>query len=50
MRLASGTRLGLHRHIGELHALTLNGDRRLNDGRVVRAGDYIREPSGNVDW
>lgn len=50
MRLAPGVRLGLHRHTGEVHALTLAGERRLNDGRVVRAGDYIHEPSGNVDW
>jgi 2,4'-dihydroxyacetophenone dioxygenase len=50
MRLAPGTRLGLHRHTGEVHALTLAGERRLNDGRVVRPGDYIHEPSGNVDW
>jgi 2,4'-dihydroxyacetophenone dioxygenase len=50
MRLAPGTRLGLHRHTGEVHALTLAGRRRLNDGRLVRAGDYIHEPAGNVDW
>ena len=50
MRLTPGVRLGLHRHTGEVHALTLTGERRLNDGRVVRAGDYIHEPAGNVDW
>ena len=50
MRLTPGTRLGLHRHTGEVHALTLVGERRLNDGRMVRAGDYIYEPAGNVDW
>lgn len=50
MRLAPGVRLGLHRHTGEVHALTLAGERRLNDGRVVRTGDYIHEPAGNVDW
>ncbi len=49
-RLSPGTRLGLHRHTGEVHALTLAGERRLNDGRVVRPGDYIHEPAGNVDW
>ena len=38
MRLSPGTRLGLHRHTGEVHALTLAGERRLN------------EPAGNVDW
>jgi 2,4'-dihydroxyacetophenone dioxygenase len=50
MRLEPGIRVGLHRHTGEVHALTLAGARRLNDGRVVRAGDYIHEPAGNVDW
>eukprot|EP01034_Spumella_vulgaris_P019315 gene19315-24687_t len=34
MRLSPGTRLGLHRHTGEVHALTLAGERCLNDGRV----------------
>lgn len=50
MRLRPGVRLGLHRHSGEVHALNLAGERRLNDGRVVHAGDYIHEPAGNVDW
>lgn len=50
MRLRPGVRLGLHRHSGEVHALNLAGERRLNDGRLVRAGDYIHEPAGNVDW
>ncbi len=50
MRLKPGVRLGLHRHSGEVHALNLAGERRLNDGRVVRAGDYVYEPTGNVDW
>jgi len=50
MRLAPGVRLGLHRHTGEVHALNLSGSRRLNDGRMVRPGDYIYEPAGNVDW
>lgn len=27
MRLSPGTRLGLHRHTGEVHALTLAGER-----------------------
>jgi 2,4'-dihydroxyacetophenone dioxygenase len=50
MHLSPGTRLSLHRHTGEVHALTLAGERRLNDGRVVRPGDYIHEPAGNMDW
>jgi 2,4'-dihydroxyacetophenone dioxygenase len=50
MRLRPGVRVGLHRHTGEVHALNLQGTRRLNDGRVVGPGDYVFEPSGNVDW
>ena len=50
MRLAPGVRVGLHRHTGEVHALNLSGERRLNDGRVIRAGEYVYEPAGNVDW
>lgn len=50
MRLRPGVRLGLHRHTGEVHALNLAGERRLNDGRLVLPGDYIYEPPGNVDW
>jgi 2,4'-dihydroxyacetophenone dioxygenase len=50
MRLKPGVRLGLHRHSGEVHALNLAGERRLNDGRLLRAGDYVYEPPGNVDW
>jgi quercetin dioxygenase-like cupin family protein len=49
MRLAPGTKLTLHRHHGEVHGLNLQGQRRLDDGRIVDAGDYIYEPSGNVD-
>ena len=50
MRLEPGVRIGLHRHTGEVHALNLRGERRLNDGRLVRAGEYVHEPAGNVDW
>lgn len=49
MRLAPGTKLTLHRHHGEVHGLNLQGRRRLDDGRIVAAGDYIFEPNGNVD-
>jgi quercetin dioxygenase-like cupin family protein len=49
MRLAPGTKLTLHRHHGEVHGLNLQGQRRLDNGRIVDAGDYIYEPSGNVD-
>lgn len=33
-----------------MHALTLAGERRLSDGRVVQPDDYIHEPAGNMDW
>lgn len=49
MRLAPGTRLTLHRHHGEVHGLNLQGQRRLDDGRIIGAGDYVFEPQGNVD-
>lgn len=50
MRLSPGVRVGLHRHTGEVHALNLQGSRRLNDGRLVGVGEYVYEPSGNADW
>lgn len=50
MRLSPGVRLGLHRHSGEVHAINLQGRRRLNDGRDIGPGDYVYEPAGNVDW
>lgn len=49
MRLAPGTALTLHRHHGGVHGLNLQGQRRLDDGRVVGPGEYVFEPSGNVD-
>ena len=50
MRLAPGTRLGLHRHDGEVHAYNLRGERRLCTGEIVGAGDYVHEYDGNIDW
>lgn len=50
MRLRPGTRLGLHRHSGEVHAFNLRGSRRLCSGELVGPGDYVHEPAGNVDW
>ena len=49
MRLEPGTRLTLHHHHGEVHGLNLQGQRRLDDGRIIDAGDYVFEPTGNVD-
>jgi len=50
MRLAPGTRLGLHRHTGDVHAYNLLGSRRLCSGETVGPGDYVHESGGNVDW
>ena len=50
MRLEPGVRIGLHRHSGEVHALNLQGTRRLSDGRTIGPGDYVFEPTDNVDW
>lgn len=50
MRLDPGTRLGLHRHTGEVHAFNLQGLRRLCTGEIVGPGDYVHERAGNVDW
>lgn len=50
MRLEPGTKLGLHRHTGEVHAYNLAGTRRLCSGELVQPGDYVHEPAGNTDW
>jgi quercetin dioxygenase-like cupin family protein len=50
LRLEPGTTISRHRHTGEVHAYTLSGRRELLDtGQVVGPGDYVYEPSGNVD-
>lgn len=49
MRLEPGARVDLHRHSGDVDALTIAGSRRLADGRTVGAGDYVHEPAGTVD-
>jgi quercetin dioxygenase-like cupin family protein len=50
LRLEPGTIVPRHRHSGEVHALTLAGQRKLLDsGRVVGPGGYVYEPDGNVD-
>ncbi len=50
LRLEPGTVIGRHRHTGEVHALTLAGQRKLLDtGEVVGPGGYVYEPPGNVD-
>ena len=37
-------------HTGEVHALNLEGRRKLCDNRIVGPGDYVHEPAGNVDF
>ena len=50
LRLEPGTVIGRHRHTGEVHALTLSGQRKLLDtGELVGPGGYVYEPPGNVD-
>lgn len=50
MRLAPGTRLGLHRHTGDVHAYNLQGQRRLCTGELLGPGDYVHEAGDNIDW
>jgi len=50
MRLDPGVKLGLHRHTGAVHAVNLQGWRRLHTGRRVGPHEYVYEPHGNVDW
>src|SRR3954470_15429194 len=49
LRLDSGEEIPLHRHTGEVHAMNLEGSRRLCTGEIVGPGDYVYEPAGNVD-
>lgn len=50
LRMSPGTIMPLHRHTGEVHVLTLAGQRQLCTGEVVGAGDFVFEPAGHVDW
>jgi len=50
LRMTPGTVMPLHRHTGEVHVLTLAGQRELCTGEVVGAGDFVFEPAGHVDW
>jgi 2,4'-dihydroxyacetophenone dioxygenase len=50
MRVEPGSVVGLHRHTGPVHALTLSGTRRiLGSDEIVGPGDYVYEPGGMVD-
>ena len=49
MRLTPGAALGWHRHSGEVHAINLQGSRKLCTGEIVGPGGYVHESAGNVD-
>lgn len=49
LRLEPGTAVARHRHEGEVHALNLQGTRRLDTGELVGPGGYVHEPAGNED-
>lgn len=49
LRIDPGVEIPLHRHTGEIHAFHLEGSRQLGTGEVIKPGDYVYEPSGNVD-
>ena len=50
MRLEPGSAVALHRHTGEVHALTISGTREiLGSGEMVGPGGYVYEPAGTVD-
>jgi quercetin dioxygenase-like cupin family protein len=49
MRMEPGVKLGWHRHSGEVHALNLQGSRKLCTGEIVGPGEYVHERAGNVD-
>ena len=50
MRLEPSSAVALHRHTGEVHALTISGTREiLGSGELVGPGGYVYEPAGTVD-
>lgn len=50
LRVAPGVRTGLHRHTGEVNALTLSGRRRIfTSGECLGPGSFLHEPPGNED-
>jgi 2,4'-dihydroxyacetophenone dioxygenase len=49
LRLEPGTVVPRHRHLGEVHAYNLAGQRRLDTGEIVGPGGHVYEPIGNVD-
>jgi len=50
MRLEPGSVVALHRHTGEVHALSLSGTREiLGTGELAGPGSYTYEPAGTID-
>lgn len=50
LRLEPGTIIPRHRHTGEVHAFNIAGSRQiLTTAELVRAGNYLYEPVGNID-
>jgi 2,4'-dihydroxyacetophenone dioxygenase len=49
MRLEPGAAVPRHRHTGAVHAVNLQGQRRLAGGEIIGPGGYVYEPPGNVD-
>ncbi len=49
LRVEPGTVIARHRHRGEVHGLTLQGQRLLDTGEIVGPGGYVYEPPGNID-
>jgi len=49
LRLERGSEISTHRHTGEVHAFNVEGSRELSSGEIIRPGDYVYEPAGNID-
>jgi len=49
LRLEPGSEISTHRHTGEVHAFNVEGSRELSSGEIIRPGDYVYEPAGNID-
>jgi quercetin dioxygenase-like cupin family protein len=49
LRVEQGTIIPRHRHLGDVHAFNLTGQRQLDTGEIVGPGGYVYEPVGNVD-
>lgn len=51
LRVDPGVVVPRHRHTGDVHAFVFSGSRRICEStEVIRAGSYVHEPVGNIDW